>query len=41
MFEESQKDCIMELGRWTLTGMMIATDLWDLPPAPQEDIDET
>ena len=37
MFEESIRGTILELGKWALTGMMIASNAWDLPPAPEEE----
>ena len=40
MFEESLRDSITELGKWALTGMMVAIDVWDLPPASEEELDE-
>lgn len=39
MFEESIGETIKELGKWSLTGMMIASNTWNLPPAPEEGLD--
>ena len=40
MFEETTRSTLIELGKWALTGMMVAADLWDLPPAPEEELNE-
>ena len=40
MFEETTRTTLIELGKWALTGMMVAADLWDLPPAPEEELNE-
>lgn len=39
MFEETIRGTIAELGKWALTGMMVASDTWDLPPSG-EGLDE-
>ena len=40
MFEANIQHAIQELAKWSLTGMMVASGLWDLPSATEEELDE-
>jgi len=40
MFEANIQHAIQELAKWSLTGMMVASGLWDLPSATEEEFDE-